>query len=392
MNLNPHLVKDQKVLVRVDFNVPLNDEGTITDDTRIRAAIPTIEYILNHGGTPIIMSHLGRPKGEKNAKFSLEPCAKRLGELLKTPVLMAPDCIGSKVEEMASQLKIGQVLLLENLRFHKGEEDPKSDPGFASELAKLGDVFVNDAFGAAHRNHSSIVGITQFFKGKAAFGLLMEKEIAFLGSALNKPKHPFYAIIGGAKVSSKLGVIQALLEKIDALFIGGAMAYTFLEAQGFSIGNSLSEKDLIPTAKNILKRAKAPIFLPKDLVIAKNFSNDSEKKVIKVVEGIPEGWEGMDIGPETQKEWSDKLKTAQMIFWNGPLGVFEMSNFSKGTLEIANALAGIEAITIVGGGDSVAAINQSGLTEKFTHISTGGGASLEYIEKGNLPGIDALLK
>lgn len=397
MNLEVLPVKDKNVLIRVDFNVPLDGQGKITDDTRIRAALPTIEYVSKQGGKPIIMSHLGRPKGKVDPKYSLATCRKRLEELLGCEVLMAPDCVGSQVEKMAKDLKPGQVLLLENLRFHAAEEDPKSDPEFAKNLAKLGDVYINDAFGAAHRNHSSIVNLAELFKGRSAPGFLMKKEITFLGHLFERPAHPFYAIIGGAKISSKLGVIQKLLDKVDALFIGGGMAYTFLETQGMTIGDSICEKELIPTAKKILESAKTPIFLPKDLVIAKEFSNDSEKKVTTIQEGVPDGWQGMDIGPLTRQEWTNTLQNGQLIFWNGPLGVFEMPNFSQGTLEIAQTLAKLNSasppvLTIVGGGDSVSAINQANLSEKFSHISTGGGASLEYIEKGSLPGIDVLIK
>lgn len=391
MNLEALPLKDRRVLVRVDFNVPLDNEGKITDDTRIRATLPTLRYILDQGGKPIVMSHLGRPKGKEDPKYSLKPCAKRLEELLKHPVIMAPNCVGSNVEKMAEKLEPGQVLLLENLRFHKGEEDPSADPEFAKSLAKLGDIYVNDAFGVAHRSHSSIVRIAELLEENAP-GFLMEKEISFLGSAFRKPIHPFYAIIGGAKISSKLGIIKTLLEKVDALFIGGGMAYTFLEAQGIPVGDSISEKELIPTAKTILETTKTPIFLPKDFVVAKDFSNESEKKIIETSQGIQDGWQGMDIGPLTRQEWKNTLQNAQMIFWNGPLGVFEMPNFAHGTLAIAHSVAEMSATTIVGGGDSVAAINQANLAQKFSHISTGGGASLEYIEKGMLPGIKVLIK
>lgn len=383
----------KKVLVRVDFNVPLSDQGEIADDTRIRASLPTIRYILEHGGRPILMSHLGRPKGEKKRALSLSPCAKRLEELLKTPVKMAPDCVGDKVMEMASDLKKGEVLLLENLRFHKAEEKPELDEGFALSLSRLGDLYVNDAFGTAHRAHSSTYNLAKLFKGHSAPGFLLEKEIDFLGSHFDSPRHPFYAVIGGAKVSSKLGVLTSLLEKVDALFIGGGMAYTFMKAQGISIGNSLCEDELLDVAKTFLQEAKAkniPLFLPEDLIIADSFQNDANTQTIEAAKGIPEGWEGMDIGPVTRNQWANTLKNAQMVFWNGPLGVFEMDRFAAGTDAIASALASTTATTIVGGGDSVAAINKAHLAEKFSHISTGGGASLEYIEHGHLPGIDAL--
>lgn len=394
MKLQDLPIKGQKVLVRVDFNVPLDDEGKIADDTRIRAALPTIRYILKQGGAVILMSHLGRPKGGKDTKFSLEPCRKRLEELIGQEVQMTDDCIGKKAEKAAAKLQAGDVLLLENLRFHSGEEHPESDPSFVQDLAKLGDVYVNDAFGTAHRKHSSTALIAKYFKGLAAPGLLMQKEIDFLGKHLQSPAHPFYAIIGGSKVSSKLGVLKSLLGKVDALFIGGGMVYTFLKGLKIEIGNSLCEDEQIPEALQFLELAKKkniPIYFPKDQVIANAFSNGAEKKIVYTEKGIPKGWQGMDIGPITRTEWANTLKNGRMIFWNGPLGVFEMPQFSEGTHAIASTLANLSAITIVGGGDSVAAINELGLSEKFSHISTGGGAALEFIEQGHLPGIDAIL-
>jgi phosphoglycerate kinase len=393
MKLKDLPLKEKPVLVRVDFNVPLNGAGEITDDTRIQAVLPTLNYLLSQKAKVILMSHMGRPKGEKKEKYSLKPCAKRLSEFLGMEVTMAPDCVGEKVETLVSRMHSGSVLLLENLRFCPAEEKPELDPEFAKQLAKLADFYVNDAFGAAHRAHSSITEVPKYFPQKRAAGFLLEKEIEFLGKHFKAPKHPFYAIIGGAKVSSKLGVLQSLLEKADALFIGGGMAYTFLKAQGIEIGNSLFEADKLSEAKKFLETAenkKTPIFLPKDLVIANTFSNDAEKKVIQIPKGIPAGWEGMDIGPLTQESWAQTLKNAQMVFWNGPVGVFELPNFAKGTNAIARALAELSAVTIVGGGDSLAAVNQAGLGKKFTHLSTGGGASLEYIEFGQLPGIQAL--
>ncbi|NGX26373.1 MAG: Phosphoglycerate kinase [Chlamydiae bacterium] len=395
MNLKNLPIEGKKVLVRVDFNVPFDSEGNISDDTRIRAALPTIQYILGKGASVILMSHLGRPKGKIDPKLSLAPCAKRLSELLDQKVQMAPDCIGEKVEKMAAALKNGEALLLENLRFYIAEEKPDTDPSFAENLAKLADFYVNDAFGTAHRAHSSTAAIVGYFSEKAAPGLLLQKEIDFLGTHFSNPKHPFYAIIGGAKVSSKLGVLQSLLEKVDGLFIGGGMAYTFFKAAGLEIGDSLCEDELLPKAKEFLeiaKKKKVPIFLPKDLVIANVFSNDAEKRIILSEAGIPKGWQGLDIGPITRTEWANTLKNAQMIFWNGPLGVFEFPNFAEGTHSMANTLAASDAVTIVGGGDSAFAINQLDLAEKFTHISTGGGACLEYIQYGHLPGIDAILK
>jgi len=393
MSLSDLPIAGKKVLVRVDFNVPLDPKGNILDDTRIKAALPTIQYILDQGASPILMSHLGRPKGEKNPKLSLAVCAERLKSLLGQKVEIAPDCIGEKVEKLAKGLKPGQILLLENLRFNPGEENPESDPSFASSLAKLGDFYVNDAFGTAHRAHSSTVTIAQYFVGKRAPGLLMQKEIDFLDSAFAAPKRPFYAIIGGAKVSTKLEVLKSLLEKVDALFIGGGMAYTFLKAQGFEISDSLVEDQLLPFAKEFLElseKKKIPVFLPKDFVVADAFSNNANKKIVLSASGIPPGFQGLDIGPITRTEWANTLKAAQLVFWNGPLGVFEFSNFSEGTHSIAITVADLDAITIVGGGDSVAAINQLKIAKQFSHISTGGGACLEYIQYGHLPGIDAI--
>lgn len=386
-------VKDKKVLVRVDFNVPQNEDGSISDDTRIQAALPTIEYLIKNGAIVILMSHLGRPKGKKDSKFTLAPCAKRLSELLNKPVLFENDCIGTEVETTVKNLHPGQILLLENLRFYKAEEEPQSDPTFAQKLAKLGNIYVNDAFGTAHRAHSSTATIAQYFPKTSAAGLLLQKEIDFLGSHFSQPKHPFYALIGGAKVSSKMGVLEALLSKVDALFIGGGMAYTFFKAQGISIGDSIHEDDLIPKAKQFLTAAqnkKIPVYFPIDLLIADRFDNQAKVQTIDVSQGIPNGWQGMDIGPKTAKKWKELVQKAAMIFWNGPLGVFEFSHFAQGTQALAKDLSELNGITIVGGGDSVAAINQLHLSNKFSHVSTGGGASLEYIELGHLPGIDAL--
>ncbi len=382
-------LKGKRVLMRVDFNVPLSKDGTITDDSRIVAALPSIEYILAHGASLILMSHLGRPKAKPDPQFSLEKVAKRLSELLDKPVPLAPDCIGPEVEKMAKALRPRQVLMLENVRFHLGEEEPEKDPSFVDSLAELGDLYVNDAFGAAHRAHASTALIAKHFPGKAAAGFLMEKEISYLTPLLQSPRHPFYAIIGGAKVSTKAGVIHNLLKKVDSLFLGGGMTFTFLKAEGIEIGSSLFEEEEQKAASEILETAKS-IHLPSDLVIADAFSNDANRKVIKSKEGIPQGWQGMDIGPETIQEWSKLLQKAATVFWNGPLGVFEMPHFAKGTFEIATALANSAAEVVIGGGDSVAAIQQMGLGEKFAHLSTGGGAALEFLEFGHLPGIDAL--
>jgi phosphoglycerate kinase len=386
-------LKDKTVLMRVDFNVPLDENGKITDDTRIKAALPTIEYALNHDAKIILMSHLGRPKTKKDLKFSLAPIAKRLSELLNKPIIMANDCIGENVKKMVFSLISKDILLLENLRFYEAEENPDLDPSFAKELASYGEIYVNNAFGAAHRNHSSITAITKYFPQKAVSGFLLDKEIAFLSTLANQPKRPFYAIIGGSKISSKMGVVKNLIEKVDSIFIGGGMAYTFLKAQGITLGKSIIEEDQIENAKYIINRCTekaVKFYLPVDLIIANNFSNEAESKIISIKDSVNENWQGMSIGPKTVEEWGLALQSAATVFWNGPLGVFEFSNFAKATRDIADVLSNLNATTIVGGGDSVAAINQAGLGEKFTHLSTGGGASLEYLEFGHLPGVDAL--
>jgi len=383
----------KKVIMRVDFNVPLNKDGSIADDARIRSALPSIQYVLQHNAALILMSHLGRPKGKEDPKLSLGVCAKRLSELLQQTVDFVKDSIGPKVEEKAKALKPGQVLMLENLRFHDAEEHPDKDLSFAKNLAKLADFYVNDAFGTAHRKHASTYTIAKYFSGKAATGFLIQKEIEFLGKAINNPKRPFYAILGGAKVSTKLKVINNLLELVDALFIGGAMAFTFFKAQNIAVGKSLVEDDQIENVKKMLQKAKKlnkPLYLPLDIVIADQFSTESNQKTIDIKEGIEKGWQGMDCGPKTIEEWKQKLSDAQTIFWNGPLGVFEMPCFAKGTEAIARIIACLPATTIVGGGDSLSAINHLQLQNQFTHLSTGGGASLEYIEQKSLPGIEAL--
>jgi phosphoglycerate kinase len=383
--------KGKKVLVRVDFNVPI-DKGKITDDTRIRASLPTLQYVLDQGGSLILMSHRGRPKGP-DLQLSLAPCAKRLEELLKRPVQMAPDCRGPEVEKMVQELKSDGIILLENLRFHRGEEKPEEDPAFVRELAKLGDLYINEAFGSAHRAHASTALITEFFPGRAAAGFHLEQEITYLGSALLYPKRPFYAILGGAKISSKFKVIQTLMKQADTLFIGGAMAYTFFKAQNIPIGQSLVEDEFLDAARQLMEASQTSrcrLLLPIDLVVARQIDPQAETRVIKVQEGIPEGFQGVDIGPETIHHYAQELEKAETIFWNGPLGVFECPPFDKGTTAIAKSLADLSAITIIGGGDSVAAVEQAGVAKEMTHISTGGGASLEYIEFGHLPGIDAL--
>lgn len=393
LSLKDLSLKDKRVLMRVDFNVPLSKRGEITDDMRIQAALPSIRYVLDQGASLILMSHLGRPDGQPRTEFSLAPVAKRLSDLLAMPVLFAKDCVGPEVKQQASRLQPGQVLLLENLRFHAAEEHPKKDPDFARELAALGDLYVNDAFGTAHRAHASTAEIAQYFPGKSAAGFLMEKEIDFLGHVVLNPQRPFHAIIGGSKISSKLGIIKALLKKADAILIGGGMAYTFLKAKGKKIGDSLCENDLLEEATIILEQsdiAKVPIILPVDHIIAKEAVEGAAKKVCTTSEGIPEGYKGLDIGPETLAKFTKELQKAKTVFWNGPLGFFEVPEFAAGTYEIAKVLSSLPATTIIGGGDSVAAIKNTGLESKITHISTGGGASLEYIELGDLPGINVL--
>ena len=380
-------LRGKRVLMRVDFNVPL-EKGVITDDTRIRAALPTIKYIIERGGKLILMSHLGRPKGV-DPKLSLKPVSRRLSELLGKEVKMAPDCIGDEVQRMVAEMKEGDVILLENLRFHKGETE--NDPEFARELASLGDVYVSDAFGAAHRAHASTEGVTKFIP-QAAAGFLMEKEIEYLSKAVQSPEHPFVVILGGAKVSDKIGVLTNMLERADAILIGGGMAYTFLKAQGYNVGKSIVEEDKLDLARQIMDEAKekgVEFKLPVTTVIADRFAPDANSKVVKSTE-IPDGWLGVDIGPETVEEFSKVIGRAKMIVWNGPLGVYEFDKFAKGTVAVAKMLAESDAITIIGGGDCVAAVQKAGVADKMTHISTGGGASLEFLEGKELPGIAAL--
>lgn len=393
LRLNDLNLKGQKIIMRVDFNVPLDKNGHISDNTRILLALPSIQYILNKGASLILMSHLGRPDGKFSKELSLKPCADALASLLKKEVIMAPDCIGEEVKQLALSLKPGQILLLENLRFYEAEEKPSKDSNFAKQLASLANIYIDDAFGSAHRAHSSIATITQYFPNKAAMGFLMEKELNFLQDTLKNPKRPFYAILGGAKIASKMGVFTSLLSKVDGLFIGGGMAYTFLKVMGFNIGKSIYDPNMLETAKEFLDTAKKKqvrFFLPTDVVIASTFENTASSKIILTESGIPNDWMGMDIGPQTIQSWSLKLKEAFTIFWNGPLGVFEFSNFSNGTFNIAKLLASLKALTIVGGGDSVSAVTSLGLQDHFTHVSTGGGASLELIEHGHLPGVDVL--
>ncbi len=380
-------VAGKKVFVRVDYNVPLK-EGVITDDTRIRATIPTLKALLEAGGTLILASHLGRPKGERKVEYSLMPVVKRLSELLGKPVKFAADCVGEVAEEAVAELEAGDVLLLENLRFHKEEE--KNGEEFSKALASLADVGVNDAFGVSHRAHASVEGITKFLPMVA--GRLLEKEIAFIGKAVSNPARPFAAIIGGAKVSDKIEVIANLLPKVDVLIIGGGMANTFLAAKGYGVGSSLMEADKVDLARELMQKAEAEktkLLLPVDLVVADAFSNSATHKIVAADE-IEEGWMALDIGPESAALFKEELAPMETIVWNGPMGVFEMSNYAKGTMAVAEAVAASNGITIVGGGDSVAAIEQSGLANKISHISTGGGASLEYLEGKILPGIAAL--
>ena len=380
-------VQGQRVLMRVDFNVPMQD-GVITDDKRIRAAVPSIKHLLGQGGKVILMSHFGRPKGKPEDAFRLDPIAKRLSELLGQPVQKADDCIGPEVAQMAAALQPGEVLLLENVRFYAEEE--KNDPEFAKSLAALGDVYVNDAFGTAHRAHASTEGVAKYLP--AVSGFLMEKELQFLGSAIEEPKRPFVAILGGAKVKDKIAVIEALLNKVDSLIIGGGMAYTFFKAQGYEIGNSLLDAERLAFCQEITKKAKEKgvnLLLPIDIVVGKEFSADTEHKVV-AVDAIPADWEGLDIGPESTKLFSEVVKNAGTVVWNGPMGVFEFESFAHGTRGVAQAMAESSAVTVIGGGDSAAAVEQMGLAEKMTHVSTGGGASLEFLEGKILPGVAAL--
>ena len=381
-------VAGKKVLVRVDFNVPLNDKGEITDDTRITASLPTIQYLLEQKAAVILMAHLGRPKGQVKPELSLAPVAKHLGKLLGKKILFAPDCVGEAAQAAASKLKPGHILLLENLRFHKEEE--KNDMEFAEKLASLADLYVNDGFGVSHRAHASVEGVTHFLP--AAAGFLLEKEIQYVGQAVTNPLHPFVAIIGGAKVSDKIGVISNLLDKVDTLLIGGGMANTFLAAQGYKMGKSLVEEDKLDLAKELLAKAKknkVNMLLPTDLVMAAAFAPDAEH-ITEKVKNLNQAYMALDIGAETSKAYAEALADAKMIVWNGPMGVFEMDAFCKGTEAVAKAVAKSRATSIVGGGDSVAAIEKLGLAKRITHISTGGGASLEYLEGKVLPGVAAL--
>lgn len=381
-------VKGKRVFVRVDFNVPMA-EGKITDETRIRAAIPTIEALVNAGAKVILASHLGRPKGEVNENMRLTAVGERLSQLMNRPVKKLDESIGEAVEQAVAEMQDGDIVLLENVRFHKGEE--KNDEELAKAFAKLADVYVNDAFGAAHRAHASTEGITKFVETSVS-GYLMQKELDVLGKALSNPERPFTAIIGGAKVKDKIGVIENLLEKVDHLIIGGGLSYTFTKAQGYSVGTSLLEEDKIELARGFIEKAKekgVQLHMPVDAVVANEFSKDAETQVVDIT-NIPEGWMGLDIGPKTAAHYADIIKNSKLIIWNGPMGVFEMDKFANGTKTVAQAMAETEGYTVIGGGDSAAAVEKFGVADKMDHISTGGGASLELMEGKELPGIVAL--
>jgi phosphoglycerate kinase len=382
-------LKGKTVFLRVDFNVPLDEEYKIRDDSRIKAALPTINYLLEQKAKVVVASHLGRPKGEYIPKFSLKPVAERLSELIPQEVILAPEVVGEKVLKLKKELKEDQILLLENLRFHKGET--ANDSSFAQLLAQEVDYYVNDAFGAAHRSHASVVGITQYVR-KSAAGFLLEKEVDYLSKAVHSPPKPYVAILGGAKVSDKIPVIENLLSKADDILIGGAMAYTFFKAQGFEVGRSLVEEDKIGLARNLLDRAqeeKVNFYLPSDHLVAAEKDPSAEVKTVDSPP-IPPDLMGLDIGPKTVSKYSEIIAKAKTIFWNGPMGVFEIDKFSQGTMKIAEAVASSDALSIVGGGDSVAAVYKAGVSEKISHISTGGGASLEFMANETLPGIEVL--
>lgn len=384
-------VDSKKVLLRVDFNVPM-ENGKIADNSRIKAVLPTIEYLLSKNCSIILMSHLGRPK-KVSSELSLKPIGDELSKLLNQKILFSSDCVGKEAKKMAEQLKPGEILLLENLRFHEAEEKPEKDPSFAKQLASLGEYYINDAFGCAHRAHASIVETPKLLPNKSAPGFLMEKEISFLEKALKNPARPFLALIGGAKISSKIGVLKALSSKADVLAIGGGMAYTFLKIQGYAVGDSLVEEDYETQAKEILalyKEKKIPLLLPTDFVVAEKIDENAKTHIVTLADGIPKGFMGLDIGPQTIHAFNQQVHKAKTILWNGPMGVFEKTPFAKGTEQITEHFAKASALTIAGGGETAAAILKTPWANQVTHISTGGGATLEYLEFGSLPGIEIL--
>jgi phosphoglycerate kinase len=388
--MNKKTVRDidprhKRLLVRVDFNVPLKD-GAVADDTRIRAALPTIQYLLERGGEVVLCSHLGRPKGGPDPKYSLKPAAERLSQLLGKPVPLIPDCIGPAAESAAAEMRPGEVILLENLRFHPEEE--KNDPAFAHKLSVLADIYVNDAFGSAHRAHASTEGVAHLLPAVAGF--LMEKEIEYLGQAVDNPKHPYVAILGGAKISDKIGVISNLLTKADRILIGGGMANTFLKAQGVAVGDSLVEDGSLDTARKLMGTAGGKLVLPVDVVLGDKFEAGAQSRTVAVSDGVPAGWRILDIGPRTVAAFGEALQGAALVVWNGPMGVFEFPAFAAGTNAVARLVAGCGATSIIGGGESVSAVEHAGLADKMSHISTGGGASLEMLEGKVLPGVAAL--
>lgn len=378
-------IKNKRVLMRVDFNVPMAD-GKVSDDKRIKAALPTIKYVLEQGASLILMSHLGRPKSASDSAFSLRAASEVLAALLETPVKMAPDCVGPEVEKLAQEMKPGDVLMLENTRFHAGEE--KNDLDLAKQMAALGDVYVNDAFGSAHRAHSSTEGIARFLP--AVSGFLMEQELEYLGRAVADPEHPYIAILGGAKISDKILVVETLLSKCDKLIIGGGMANTFLSAQGLNMQDSLVEAESLELAKTIMAKSSEKIILPVDAIIADKFDADANTQIVDV-DKIPAGWRMLDVGPKTLELYKTSLNGVKLVVWNGPVGVFEMPKFAEGTFALARMLADSGAITVIGGGDSASAVKKAGVAKKMTHVSTGGGASLEFLEGKELPGVAALL-
>jgi len=392
LNIRDCEVKGKRVLARFDFNVPLDSDGIITDDTRIQAALPTIKNVVERGGRLIMMSHLGRPRGQRNPELSLTPVADRLGELISNPLRFVGDCIGEEVKAKVAELNDGQLLLLENVRYHA--EETENDPGFAADLASLGDIYVNDAFGTAHRAHASTTGVAEFFDVRAA-GFLMEKELDALGGVLLDPNRPFIAVLGGAKIKGKINLIQSLLDKVDVLLVGGGMMYTFFKASGLEIGRSIHDDSFIAMCKELMgktKESQSKLLLPVDTIIAREIDDAAPTREVSIAD-IPEDWIGVDIGPKTVSLFKSQIAEAKTVFWNGPMGVFEKPNFAEGTKAIARAVAdgqGRGAKTIVGGGDSVAAINLMGIADRYSHISTGGGASLEFLEGRPLPGVEAL--